>query len=310
MSRKFFSISSWILVGYNVLVILWGAVVRASGSGAGCGNHWPLCNGEIIPVPRQIEQAIEFAHRITSTLDGFLVILLVIFAYRIFGKHSVVFRWSLVGLAFIIIEGLLGRLLVVREWVAMDMSAERALVVAIHLANTYLLLAALAVTAWTSQRWERVEWRGNKLANRLLIAGLVGVMVFSAMGAVTALGDTLFPAQSLLSEIPKDFDPASHFLIQLRVIHPLMAILTSVCLFFGLIYLMKRGFGEKVNQQAKWMLAVMFLQILAGGMTILTLAPIYMQIIHLLLADTFWLVFVVLALEIYTKPRVGTETLP
>ena len=112
MNTNFFRKYSWFLVGYNVLVILWGAVVRATGSGAGCGSYWPLCNGEVVPAPRHIEQLIEYSHRISSALDGLLVILLVIFAYRLYHKGSKVRLWSVLALVFIIIEGLLGRALV------------------------------------------------------------------------------------------------------------------------------------------------------------------------------------------------------
>ena len=48
MSRSFARFAGAVL-GYNLLVIVWGAYVRASGSGAGCGNHWPLCNGVVVP---------------------------------------------------------------------------------------------------------------------------------------------------------------------------------------------------------------------------------------------------------------------
>ena len=173
--------------------------MRATGSGAGCGNHWPLCNGEAIPIPRHIEQLIEYSHRISSALDGFLVILLVYFAFRLFAKGSKVRQWAVLALVFIIIEGLLGRSLVVNDWVAGNISVARAVVVAIHLANTYILLATLTVTAWMAQVDEQVTLRRDKLANTLMIIGLVLTIAFSAMGAVTALGDTLFPAESLLS---------------------------------------------------------------------------------------------------------------
>jgi len=46
---------AWGVMFYNMVVVVWGGYVRATGSGAGCGNHWPLCNGEIIPRPKMIE---------------------------------------------------------------------------------------------------------------------------------------------------------------------------------------------------------------------------------------------------------------
>ncbi len=49
MSQAWFSRYAWGVLLWNVLVALWGAYVRATGSGAGCGSHWPTCNGEILP---------------------------------------------------------------------------------------------------------------------------------------------------------------------------------------------------------------------------------------------------------------------
>lgn len=72
LAARRFARYAWFTTGFTVLVILWGAVVRATGSGAGCGNHWPSCNGQIIPWPAQIETLIEFIHRITSGLSGLL----------------------------------------------------------------------------------------------------------------------------------------------------------------------------------------------------------------------------------------------
>src|SRR2546425_1539791 len=54
---------AWAVLAYNVAVVLWGAYVRATGSGAGCGNHWPDCNGAVIPTTDQAKTLIEFTHR-------------------------------------------------------------------------------------------------------------------------------------------------------------------------------------------------------------------------------------------------------
>jgi heme A synthase len=309
VTKNFFKKYSWFLVGYNVLVILWGAVVRSTGSGAGCGSHWPLCNGEIIPAQRHVEQLIEYIHRVTSTLDGLLVILLVIFAFRLYAKGSQVRRWAVLALTFILIEGALGRALVVNDWVAFNMSVARAVVVSVHLANTYILLATLTVTAWYARHDGQVSPRGDKLSNILVWIGLGLVTIFSAMGAVTALGDTLFPPESLLIEVQRDLDPASHFLIQLRVIHPLVAILSSGYLFYALSFHKQRGLGARVVRFANLLFVLISVQVLAGGITILTLAPLVMQIIHLVLADTLWITLVVFALEVFHK-RYRQDTPP
>lgn len=303
MNKKFFRRYSWFLVAYNVIVILWGAVVRSTGSGAGCGNHWPLCNGEIIPTAPQITTVIEFTHRMSSMLDGFLVIFLVFLAYRQYGKRSSIFRWALAALVVIVIEGMLGRLLVVQDWVADNVSIIRAVVVAVHLVNTYILLLTLTVTAWKANLSLEVQPRRNRRATILVGIGLGSAIIFSAMGAVTALGDTLFPAEALFTGVPHGVEGAGRFLIQLRVIHPILAVLTSGYLFFVVRYLLNQGLGNRVERRGKWLLFVIGVQVMAGGFTVLTLAPMFMQILHLLLADIFWISLVLFSLEVFYQPR-------
>jgi heme A synthase len=302
MNKTTFRRYAWALVAYTVAVILWGAVVRATGSGAGCGSHWPLCNGEAMPSLERMDTTIELVHRITSTLAGVFVIGLVVFAYRVYGSRSTITRWAMTALAFIIIEGLLGRMLVVREWVAGNVSVMRAIVVAIHLANTYILLGTMTVTAWLSGKREMIRWRGVRVVTILIAAGILLSMAFSAMGAVTALGDTLFPKETLMTDFGQEFDPASHFLIRLRVIHPILAILTSGYLYFVVRYVQGKDFGHAVHRRGNILLSVIGVQVLAGGFTILTLAPLAMQVIHLLLADIFWISLLLFALEAFHLP--------
>lgn len=299
MTKKYFHRYSWALVGYIVLVILWGAVVRATGSGAGCGSHWPLCNGEVVPELARIETVIELVHRITSTLAGVFVIALVAMANRLYGIKSKVTRWAFLGLAFIIIEGLLGRALVVQEWVVDDASVARAVVVAVHLANTYILLATLTVTAWSSGKKHEFRMRGDQFLTILVGLGVIMSILFSAMGAVTALGDTLFPPQSLFV---KDLDSAGHFLVRLRVYHPVMAILTSGYLIAVVRYVQRKELGEQVNFRGKFLIGAILIQVLAGGFNVLLLAPLFMQVLHLMLADIFWISLVLFTSEALTAP--------
>ena len=300
MSMKVFRRYSWFLVGYNVMVILWGAVVRSTGSGAGCGSNWPLCNGEIIPRAESVHTVIELIHRVTSTADGFLVILLVLFAFRTYGKKSNVFRWAVAALVFIIIEGLLGRMLVVREWVADNVSVIRAVAVAVHLTNTYILLLTLTTTAWLASKGKEVKFRKLRIVNNLLIPAIFLAILFSAMGAITALGDTLFPSESLITGFQKNFDPTANFLIRLRVIHPILAILTSGYILFVIRFIQTKQLGGEVDRRGRWLQGVIFVQVFAGGITVLTLAPIVMQILHLFFADVFWISLVLYSLEVFT----------
>ena len=141
---------AWGVLAFNVAVILWGAWVRLSGSGAGCGSHWPLCDGEVIPTAPSVEKAIEFTHRATSGLALVAVAALAVRARRAFGRGSAARRSAAWALGFVLIEALLGAGLVLFELVGADDSSARAVVMPLHLVNTLLLLGALALTARTA----------------------------------------------------------------------------------------------------------------------------------------------------------------
>jgi len=217
----------------------------------------------------------------------------------LYGIRSKITRWAFLGLVFIIIEGLLGRALVVQEWVVDDASAARAVAVAIHLANTYILLMTLTVTAWLSGKNHTIRMRGNQFLAFLVVTGIILAILFSAMGAVTALGDTLFPPESLFE---KDQVSAGHFLVRLRVYHPVMAILTSGYLIAVVRYVQRKQLGEKVNFRGNFLIGAILIQVLAGGFTVLTLAPLFMQVVHLLFADVFWISLVLFTSEVLTIP--------
>src|SRR6202789_4398469 len=73
---------AWVVVGYNILVILWGSLVRATGSGAGCGYHWPLCNSVVVPVAPTLHTIIDYSHRQIVTLSVVTMIALVVWTWR------------------------------------------------------------------------------------------------------------------------------------------------------------------------------------------------------------------------------------
>ncbi|HUX10345.1 MAG TPA: COX15/CtaA family protein, partial [Terriglobia bacterium] len=147
-----FAAYAWLVLGYNILVILWGAVVRATGSGAGCGEHWPLCQGVVIPHAEQIATLIEFSHRATSGIDVLLVIGLVWLAFRRFSRGHAVRRYAAASGFFTLTEGLVGAALVLFGEVGKTVSTGRVVILSVHLVNTFLLLASLALTAWAASR--------------------------------------------------------------------------------------------------------------------------------------------------------------
>ncbi|MGH8637336.1 MAG: COX15/CtaA family protein, partial [Burkholderiales bacterium] len=73
---------AWSVLLYTVGVIAWGAYVRATGSGAGCGAHWPLCNGVVLPRSPTIATIIELSHRVTSGIALVAVLALLVWVFR------------------------------------------------------------------------------------------------------------------------------------------------------------------------------------------------------------------------------------
>lgn len=303
MELNRFSKYAWFVLGYNLLVILWGAFVRASGSGAGCGSHWPLCNGEVVPANPSIERVIEFTHRAMSGIALLVVVILVVWAIRAYPWGRVRYG-ALASGGLMLFEALIGAGLVLLGLVGTDDSAERAVVIALHLFNTFLLLAALALTAWWASGGRALDLRANPLKTALMALALVGVGVVGISGAITALGDTLFPASSLAAGLAEDVNPTAHFLIQLRVVHPLIAVLVGLYVLY-LTVLFK---GAPVSMTHKLALAVrvlVLLQLLAGGLNVLLLAPVWLQLSHLLLADSVWI-----ALVLYSAALLAAESAP
>lgn len=290
-----FATYAWGVLGYNLFVILWGAYVRATGSGAGCGAHWPLCNGQVIPRAPQIETMIEFAHRITSGLAGLLVIGMVVWAVRAFPKGHLARRGAWLSLIFIIIEGLLGAALVRFELVAENSSMARAFAMGLHLVNTLILIGVVTLTAWWGMGGRGIRLRGQGPLGAALLVAVVGVMVLGATGAITALGDTLFPAGSLEEGLRQDFDGTAHFLLRLRVIHPAVAVVMGVYVTALAWWISRRRPGGTTELLA-WVLTGIFLtQLVLGALNVALLAPVWMQLVHLLMADLLWIALVLLS---------------
>ncbi len=280
---------AWFVLVFNLGVILWGAYVRATGSGAGCGSHWPLCNGEVIPRSQQIETLIEFTHRATSGIAFLLVLGMLIWAWRIYPRRHRIRKAAILSMFFMITEALVGAGLVLLELVAENASTARAFSISIHLVNTFLLLAFITLTAWWASGGYPIRLRGGDVNLWLLVIGLLGVIVLGMSGALTALGDTLFPVNSLEEGLRQDFSPAAHFLIRLRIFHPTIAVIISLYIILIISYISnktKKAWNKSIGRMT---ILILLLQLLAGLINVLLLAPIWLQLIHLLLADAIWI---------------------
>ena len=267
-------------------MVLWGAYVRASGSGAGCGGHWPLCNGEVVPTAPQIKTIIEFTHRLMSGVALIAVGALWLWSRRAFAPGHRVRKAAVWSAVFLLTEAALGAGLVLFDYVAGNASVGRAVYLSLHLVNTEFLLAMLALTAWWSQDAAAV-WRRSGL----LMAALGAALLVSVTGTIAALGDTLFPATSLAQGLHQDLSAAGSFLLRLRIFHPALAILAGIY-FIAVATLSLR---VRVSRLAVFVLVLAIAQLTAGAVNVLLLAPVWMQIIHLLLADLLWIGLVLLA---------------
>ncbi len=300
MRNKRFALFAWSVLGWNLLVILWGAYVRATGSGAGCGRHWPLCNGEVFPRAPGEEMVVEFTHRLLSGVDILLVTVMLVWGLRIAAAGQPLRKGLIASGFFLGLESLLGAGLVLFELTTSNSSMARAIAVALHLANTFLLIASLTLTAYWASGGKPIQVEARSGKAWLLGAGLLGMILIGMSGAVTALGDTLFPAGSLIEGIAQELDANAHFLIRLRVYHPILAVLIAVYS----LYMVRILYGKTQGLARNLLLALTAagcLQLAAGLINLILLAPIFMQIIHLLTADLTWMLYISTAAAMLAK---------
>jgi heme a synthase len=286
-------------LAWNVAVILWGAFVRASGSGAGCGAHWPLCNGEVVPRAPALETMIEFTHRLTSGAALLLVAVLAIWVRRARPRGHLARRAALASLVFILLEAAVGAALVLFRLVAQNESAARALFMAGHLVNTFLLLAALTLTAhWTGRGAipRRDAWgrHGGVFALALVLLVLVGTS-----GAVAALGDTLYPARSLLAGLGDDLAATTGLLVRLRLLHPILGAAGALAAAVAAARVLQSTDDVGPRRSAWTVVGLALVQVAAGLLNVALLAPVWMQILHLFLADVLWIALVLLAAQAF-----------
>lgn len=283
---------AWVVVAYNILVILWGAVVRATGSGAGCGDNWPLCNGDFFPHHPRLATIIEFAHRSMTGVSTILVIGLVAWTFYAAKRRHRARRAAVASAIFLVTEALLGAVLVLGGYVQNNISTARVVMQSIHFTNTLLFLGSLALTAWWLGDRQTLTTPSVHSDNRLTVpawTAIIATIATGATGAVAALADTLFPSPSLLAGFASDFAANSPLLVRMRWIHPATAVIGFCCVMWLVM---------KLRSRLSWIVATLLaMQFVLGIADILLLAPTWMQILHLLGADLYWIALVCLAAE-------------
>lgn len=294
MERSGFRKISWFALGLTLLVIVGGGIVRATGAGAGCGSHWPLCNGEVVPLTGNIKTLTEYSHRATSGLVMVLSLVQFFLARRVFPRGHRVRKAAAFSLFFMITEALVGAGLVLFEYVADNASIARAVWMGAHLINTFMLVAAMTITAHWAGHDAPLQTRMRTSSTVLLGLGYLAMLAVGVTGAIAALGDTLFPAESLAAGLAHDFSPTAHFLVRLRVAHPILALGTAAYLLVVAHFFAQKG--KAMRRSAQLLQGSVILQVAVGFVNLLLLAPVSLQMVHLLLADLVWIALVLFGL--------------
>ena len=310
MRRLPFARFAWGLLAYDVAVVAWGAYVRATGSGAGCGRHWPLCNGEVVPREPRVQTLVELSHRLSSGVAMALTLVMLVWALRAYPKGHIVRRGAGVSMALMVVESLIGAGLVLFELVAHDASMKRALSVCLHLVNTFLLLASTALTAWWASGGARPKVRGQGAAAWAAAVPLAAMFLVGGSGVVTALGDTLFPPATLAAGLAQDLAPGAHLFVRLRALHPALAVTTVAIILVASAALRVLRPSRTVDRVSYTLAGLAFLQVGTGLLDVVTLAPVWLQLVHVVLADAVWCALVLLAGSALAPVPAGHAPLP
>ncbi|NMO20351.1 COX15/CtaA family protein [Pyxidicoccus fallax] len=288
-SSRRFQLFSLGVLAYTLAVILWGAFVRATGSGAGCGDHWPVCNGEVVPRAPTVQTLIEYTHRVTSGLCLVLAVALCVWGVRAHAKGHPARRAAVWALVFMVTESLVGAGIVLLKYVADNASVGRAGWMAVHLVNTFLLVGAQSMVVWFSRGRASLTLRGQGLVGVLLGTSIGAMMLLGVSGAIAALGDTLFPSESLAHGLRQDMSETAHLFIRLRVLHPVIAVATGALVVVVSRWVARLRPSEEVRRASTAIVILYAAQLCAGLVNLVLLAPVWMQLVHLLLADFVWM---------------------
>ena len=303
---------SWSVLWLTVAVVIGGALVRATDSGAGCGESWPICGGQFIPEIGNYHTAIEVSHRLMTGLLGFVLIALFVLVRRDFAKEHRLRRAVFAAGVLLIIESLLGASLVLFGWVEFDASIARLIVVPLHLVNTFLLVGAMTLIAFFASGGRGFRLDTGKRRDQLVLLGLGIVLVIGATGALNALADTLIQSDALADAVPGEIQVTEPVLRQIRTIHPFVAIIGGLALFMLVRYL-----AADAGRQVKWLAlgiqGIVWAQFFIGLLNIALEVPLEIQLIHLFVADVLWIAFVLLGAHLIggTAPaRAGQSDRP
>jgi len=287
---------AWGVLAWNVAVILWGGFVRATGSGAGCGGHWPTCNGDVVPRSPSVATIIELSHRVTSGAAFLAVMALGAFTFLATTRGNAARRAVVFAMMLMLGEVLIGAAIVVLGHVALDPSLLHGVFTELHAGNTFLLLTALTLTAHHLGGGAPLRTAGRGAVVASLAWAFAGIALTLGSGAIAALGDTLFPARSLTEGFAQDVSPGSHVFLHVRTLHPVFAVVAFVLVLGACISI--RGRTEapaRARRYATFALVALCFQMALGLLNLWLLVPVATQLLHLASADVLFILLVLTA---------------
>ena len=267
----------------SIISIIAGAIVRATGSGDGCGASLPTCNGKIIPELKSSPELIEFSHR---TISGVLLVITIAIFIKSFNAKTPPLWRKLIWLLtfFVLLEALIGAVIVIYEWVGLNSSTPRIIAVPLHLVNTFGLLGAYTLLFYLTKN---VKTNINNFFDRGFKTALILFLLTGATGSITALADVIFPSETFLTGLLQDFDPNSELLTRMRILHPIVASALSIYLYLEANRL-KREY-KIITTHIK---VLVLMGVALGLLNVFSNIILPLSILHLLIADLLWIMYI------------------
>ena len=272
----------------SIFSIIAGAVVRATGSGDGCGSSWPTCNGRVIPSLNSASEQIEFSHR---AISGLLLIVTIAIFIKSFNNSVTSLQKKVINYLtfFVILEALIGAVIVLYEWVGMNSSIPRIAAVPLHLVNTFGLLAMYTIIFKLTQN---PEIKISNLIDRKFKIITFLFILTGATGSIAALADVLFPSESFIAGIVEDFDSTSEILTRLRVLHPIVSTVLSFMLFNE-----SKRLEDKFNLKTNQIKILVIIGVTLGVLNVFININIFLSVVHLLVADLLWITYIYTSMQ-------------
>ena len=272
----------------SIFSIIAGAVVRATGSGDGCGSSWPTCNGRVIPSLNSASEQIEFSHR---AISGLLLIVTIAIFIKSFNNSVTGLQKKVINYLtfFVILEALIGAVIVLYEWVGMNSSIPRIAAVPLHLVNTFGLLAMYTIIFKLTQN---PEIKISNLIDRKFKIITFLFILTGATGSIAALADVLFPSESFIAGIVEDFDSTSEILTRLRVLHPIVSTVLSFMLFNE-----SKRLEDKFNLKTNQIKILVIIGVTLGVLNVFININIFLSVMHLLVADLLWITYIYTSMQ-------------